>query len=91
MSWDESILFERLEEFVAIYLVFASDFLVRAGELDQAVFEHYLSKLRSFAPALADAYAETAFHGHDHHEAAHAMAASRQAAAARGTLGRAGP
>jgi len=57
---DGKPLFARLPEFVAAYLVFASDVLVRVGELEKPVFEHYLAELRDLNPAMADAYVETA-------------------------------
>ena len=52
-------LFARLPEFVAVYLVFGADVLVRMGELDKAIFEHYLADLRALNNTLAKAYVET--------------------------------
>ena len=57
---DGKPLFARLPEFVAVYLVFASDVLVRVGELPKEVYEHYLAELRSVQPDMADAYEHTA-------------------------------
>ena len=57
---DGKPLFSRLPEFVAVYLVFAADVLVRIGELEKAVFEHYLAELRALNSTLAKAYVETA-------------------------------
>ena len=42
----EQPVFPRLHEFALTYLVFAADFLARAGECDAAVREHYLQELR---------------------------------------------
>jgi hypothetical protein len=56
---DGQPLFARLPEFVAVYLVFASDVLVRIGELPKEVYEHYLAELRSVQPDMADAYENT--------------------------------
>ena len=44
---DGKPLFARLPEFVAVYLVFATDVLVRMGELPGEVYQHYLAALRS--------------------------------------------
>ena len=50
-------LFQRMPEFVAVYLTFASKLLRRMGELDQA--EHYLAELRALSPGMAEAYVQT--------------------------------
>ena len=50
----------RSPEYVAVYLVFASDVLVRVGELEQGIFDHYLAELRDRNLAMADAYVQTA-------------------------------
>jgi alkylated DNA repair dioxygenase AlkB len=56
---DGKQLFARLPEFVAVYLVFASDTLVRVGKLEKHVFEHYLTELHRLNPTMAKAYIET--------------------------------
>ena len=56
---DGKPLFELLPEFVAVYLVFASDVLVRIGELDTSVFDHYFQRLHSLNPSMAEAYKTT--------------------------------
>ncbi len=56
---DGKPLFARLPEFVAVYLVFATDVLVRMGEMPGEVHQHYLAALRSVQPAMADAYENT--------------------------------
>ncbi len=43
-----------------MHLVFAADALVRMGELEEAVFDHYLAELRFLNSTLATAYTETA-------------------------------
>ena len=57
---DGKPLFTRLPEFVAVYLVFASDILVRTGKLETKVFKNYLSELHDLNPTMADAYVQTA-------------------------------
>ena len=56
---DGKPLFARLPEFVAVYLVFASDVLVRMGELAEEVYHHYLAALKRIQPNMADAYENT--------------------------------
>ena len=56
---DGKPLFTRLPELVAVYLVVATDILVRMGELPGEVHQHYLAALRSVQPAMADAYENT--------------------------------
>ena len=68
---DGKPLFVRLPEFVAVYLVFASDVLVRMGELAEEVYQHYLTELRRVQPDMADAY------GHHDAQAREGMAAWR--------------
>ena len=53
---DGKPLFTRLPELVAVYLVVATDILIRMGELLGEVHQHYLAALRSVQPAMADAY-----------------------------------
>ena len=79
---DGKPLFVRLPEFVAVYLVFASDVLVRMGELAEEVYQHYLTELRRVQPDMADAYENTThcsvpFHGHHDAQAREGMAAWR--------------
>ena len=57
---DGKPLFPRLLEFAALYLVFASDFLVRVGKADRSVFDHYLGELRIYNARMAAAYMDTA-------------------------------
>ena len=57
---DGKPLFAHMPEFVAVYLVFASDFLVRVGKVHQSVFDHYLDELRIQNASMATAYVETA-------------------------------
>lgn len=52
-------LFPRMQEFVALFLVFASDFLTRIGSINQSVATEYLGKLADMNPLLAKAYVET--------------------------------
>ena len=55
---DGKPLFARLPEFVVVYLVFASDVLVRVGEVEVSVFEDYLAQLRALNSKLATTYVE---------------------------------
>ena len=57
---DGKPLFARLSEFISVYLVFASDLLVRVGKMDKRVFDHYLTELRKLNPGIADAFVDTA-------------------------------
>ena len=57
---DGKPLFASLTEFVAVYLVFATDVLVRMGEMPGEVHQYYLAVLRSVQPNMADAYENTA-------------------------------
>ena len=50
---DGKPLFARLPEFVAVYLVFATDVLVRMGEMPGEVHQYYLAALRSVQPNMA--------------------------------------
>jgi hypothetical protein len=66
---DGKPLFPRLPEFVAVYLVFATDVLVRMGELPGEVYQHYLAALRNVQPDMADAYESTTHCSVRHHPA----------------------
>ena len=56
---DGKPLFARVPEFVAVYLVFATDVLVCMGEMPGEVHQYYLAALRSVQPNMADAYEDT--------------------------------
>ena len=57
---DGKPLFASLTEFVAVYIVFATDVLIRMGEMPEEVHQYYLAALRSVQPNMADAYENTA-------------------------------